>query len=79
LTGTALQFITTDGHRGLHTALDLVYSQIPRQAYWVHVLRNVATRLRAKDRKVCVRLARRIYQAPTVHAAACRLRQRVPA
>ena len=42
LTGTALQLITTDGHRGLHAALDPVYSQVPRQACWVHVQRNVA-------------------------------------
>ena len=79
LTGTALQLITTDGHRGLHGALDLVYAQVPRQACWVHVLRNVATRLRAKDREVCLRMARRIYQAPTVHAAAWHLLQWVAA
>jgi hypothetical protein len=32
LTGIALQLITTDGHRGLHAALDLVYPHVPRQA-----------------------------------------------
>ncbi len=74
-----MQLITTDGHRGLHAALDLVYSVIPRQACWVHVLRNVANRLRVKDREACLRMARRIYQAPTTHAARRLLRQWVQA
>jgi putative transposase len=75
LTGDALRLITTDGHRGLHAALDLVYGAIPRQACWVHVLRNVAMRLRVKDRETCLRMARRIYQASTAHAASRLLRQ----
>ena len=79
LVGNTLQLITTDGHRGLHAALDLVYSQVPRQACWVHVLRNVATRLRATDREVCLRMARRIYLAPTAHVAERRLREWVAA
>jgi transposase-like protein len=46
LTGAALRLITTDGHAGLHAALALVFPHVPRQACWVHVLRNVAKRLR---------------------------------
>ena len=69
LAGTALRLITTDGHRGLHTALTLVYPAIPRQACWVHVLRNVTNRLRVRDRAACLQMARRIYQARTRHAA----------
>ncbi|MDP2955658.1 MAG: transposase, partial [Longimicrobiales bacterium] len=46
LVGERLALITTDGHRGLHAALELVYPTVPRQACWVHVLRNVAQRLR---------------------------------
>jgi len=69
LVGKALQLITTDGHRGLQGALDLVYSDVPRQACWVHVLRNVAMRVRVKDREACLRMARQIYLAPTSHAA----------
>ncbi len=61
LTGRQLQLITTDGQRGLHAALDLVYPQVPRQACWVHVLRNVAQHLRARDRERCLHGARRIY------------------
>lgn len=69
LTGTQLRLITTDGHAGLHAALALVYPQVPRQACWVHVLRNVAQRLRVRDREACLRLARRIYHARTRAAA----------
>lgn len=74
LTGARLQLITTDGHRGLHAALDLVYPQVPRQACWVHVLRNVAQRLRVHDRERCLQMARRIYLAPHRPAAERALR-----
>ncbi len=69
LTGHHLRLITTDGHRGLHAALELVYPTVPRQTCWVHVLRNVAQRLRVRDRERCLQFARRIYQARS-HAAA---------
>lgn len=69
LVGSRLHLITTDGHRGLHAALDLVYPHVPRQACWVHVLRNVAQHLRARDRERCLHLARLIYQAPSRAAA----------
>lgn len=74
LTGTSLQLITTDGHRGLHAALDLVYPHVPRQACWVHILRNVAQHLRVRDRERCLAMARRIYQAPSRPAAERALR-----
>ena len=63
LVGVALRLITTDGHAGLHAALALVYPHVPRQACWVHVLRNVMQRLRVRDRARCLVMARRIYQA----------------
>lgn len=69
LSGARLALITTDGHRGLHAALDLVYPTVPRQTCWVHVLRNVAQRLRVRDRDRCLTLARRIYQARSRPAA----------
>jgi transposase-like protein len=75
LTGTSLRLITTDGHRGLHAALDLVYPHVPRQACWVHVLRNVAQHLRVRDRERCLHMARRIYQAPSRPAAERALRE----
>jgi putative transposase len=79
LTGQRLALITTDGHRGLQAALDLVYPAIPRQACWVHVLRNVAQRLRVRDRDRCLQLARQIYRAPSRPAAETALRQWVRA
>lgn len=75
LTGAALRLITTDGHTGLHAALALVYPHVLRQACWVHVLRNVAQRLRLRDRDACLRLARRIYHARSRPAAERALHQ----
>jgi putative transposase len=69
LTGSHLRLITTDGHRGLHLALEYAYPHVPRQACWVHVLRNVSNRLRVRDREACLRLARRIYLARSRPAA----------
>jgi len=69
LTGQRLRLVTTDGQRGLHAALDLVYPAVPRQTCWVHVLRNVAQRLRVRDRERCLLVARRIYQARSRRAA----------
>lgn len=75
LVGRPLQLITTDGHHGLHAALELVYPTVPRQACWVHALRNVAQRLRMRDRDRCLQMARRIYAAPSRTAAETALRQ----
>ena len=75
LTGRALQLVTTDGHTGLHAALALVYPHVPRQTCWVHVLRNVAQRLRVRDRDACLRMARRIYHARSRPAAERALHQ----
>jgi len=75
LAGGALRLITTDGHRGLHAALALVYPRIPRQTCWVHVLRNVVHRLRLRDREPCLHMARRIYQARSRPAAERALQQ----
>lgn len=79
LTGATLQLITTDGQTGLHAALALVYPHVPRQTCWVHVLRNVAQRLRVRDRDACLRLARRIYHARSRPAAERALQQWVQA
>lgn len=74
LVGERLALITTDGHRGLHAALELVYPTVPRQACWVHLLRNVAQRLRVRDRERCLTLARRIYDARSRSASETALR-----
>jgi putative transposase len=75
LTGARLHLVTTDGHAGLHRALELIYPDVPRQACWVHVLRNVAQRLRVRDREACLHLARRIYHARSRPAAERALQQ----
>jgi putative transposase len=75
LAGTHLRLITTDGHRGLQAAVTFVYPHVARQACWVHVLRNVAQRLRVRDRDACLAMARRIYQARNQHAAVRALQQ----
>ncbi|HEV2439835.1 MAG TPA: IS256 family transposase, partial [bacterium] len=75
LTGVRLSLVTTDGHTGLHRALELIYPRVPRQACWVHVLRNVAQRRRVRDREACLRLARRIYHARSRSAAERALQQ----
>ena len=49
--------------------MDLVYPTVPRQACWVHVLRNVAQRLRVRDRERRLALARQIYMARNREAA----------
>jgi putative transposase len=72
LEGKRLRLITTDGCPGLHHALDVVYSYVPRQRCWAHKLRNVASRLRRKDKEPCLNQAKTIYQASTRReATAC--------
>ena len=65
LRGRALKLITTDGCPGLHAALELVYSQVPRQRCWAHKLRNVASLLRRRQQRACLNEARTIYDAAT--------------
>lgn len=63
LEGKNCKLITTDGCPGLHKALDTVYPYIARQRCWVHKLRNIANKLRVKDREECLAGARLIYLA----------------
>ena len=51
----------------------------PARPVWVHVLRNVANRLRLRDRATCLHMARRIYQARSRPAAERALQRRVHA
>lgn len=61
LRGEYLKLITTDGHKGLIRALEMVFPEIPRQACWVHKMRNVANYLPKKYQKECISGARKIY------------------
>ncbi len=65
LKGDNLKLIITDGCKGLHAALDLVYAYTKRQHCWVHKLRNVAKYLKKKDEKQVLSEAKKIYQADT--------------
>ncbi|MDP3795500.1 MAG: IS256 family transposase [bacterium] len=65
LEGTNLQLVVTDGCKGLHAALAVVYPYVKRQRCWAHKLRNVASRLPRRIQAACLRDAKRLYQAPT--------------
>ena len=63
LSSKYLKLITTDGHKGLKRALETVFPEVPRQACWVHKLRNVSNYLPKKYREECISGARKIYLA----------------
>lgn len=69
LKGDNLKLIITDGCKGLHAALDIVYAYTKRQHCWVHKLRNVAKYLRKSDQEQVVAEARKIYKAETKRKA----------
>jgi transposase-like protein len=75
LEGKHLRLVTTDGCPGLHSALEVVYPYLPRQRCWAHKLRNVASRLRRKDKEPCLAEAKGIYQAWTRREAVARYRE----
>jgi len=77
LEGKHLRLVTTDGCPGLHSALEVVYAYVPRQRCWAHKLRNVASRLRQKEKEPCLMEAKRIYQAHTRREAVARYRELV--
>lgn len=74
LTGDSLRLIIIDGGKGLRAAVDMVYLNIAIQRCWVHKLRNVSLRLRARYRQACLAQARRIYQAKSYRDAVARFR-----
>jgi putative transposase len=74
LEGMNLKVIVTDGCKGLHAALEVVYPYAKRQRCWVHKLRNVATKLPRTIQAACLKHAKTIYQAPTRREAVSRFR-----
>jgi transposase-like protein len=42
--------VVTDGLKDLHAALDMLYPLTPRQACWVHKLRNASRSYTAKSK-----------------------------
>jgi len=69
LKGDNLKLIITDGCKGLHAALDVVYAYTKRQHCWVHKLRNVAKTLKKSDEKQVLSEAKEIYKAETKRQA----------
>ena len=61
--GDNLRLVITDGSKGLHAALDMVYPATPRQACWVHKLRNVSSRLPKKYEGGCLKGLSGVYTA----------------
>lgn len=63
LKGDNLKLVATDGSKGLHAALDMVYPLTPRQACWVHKLRNVGSYLPKKYKDECYKQLSGVYVA----------------
>jgi len=68
LLGKNLKLIITDGGKGLHAALPLIFPRIPVQLCWAHKLRNIADKIR-RDEGSCVAQAAAIYRARSKHQA----------
>lgn len=75
LQGKQLHLVVTDGSPGLHRALDTVYPYVSRQRCWVHKLRNVAAKLPRRIQDVCLKKAKRIYQAGNRREALARFHE----
>ncbi|MFH1767941.1 MAG: IS256 family transposase [Candidatus Omnitrophota bacterium] len=69
LKGDNLKLIITDGCKGLHAALDIVFAYTKRQHCWVHKLKNVSNYLKKSDHDQVITEARRIYNAETKRQA----------
>ena len=72
LEGAHLKLVATDGCRGLHAALEVVYPYVKRQRCWVHKLRNVANKLPRTIQATCLTEAKTIYHASTRREAVSR-------
>lgn len=62
LEGKHLRLIVSDGGKGLHAALPLVFPAIPVQLCWAHKLRNIADKVPRREGR-CVAEASAIYRA----------------
>ncbi len=75
LEGTTLQLVVTDGCKGLHAALAVVYPYVKRQRCWAHKLRNVAATLPRRIQAACLNEAKTMYRAATKREAVTRFHQ----
>jgi len=69
LTGEGVELIVTDGGKGLHAALDLVFPRIPHQRCWAHKMRNLLAHVRQADHDAVKADLRNISHAPSGQAA----------
>jgi transposase-like protein len=69
LLGEKTELIAMDGGKGLHAALEVVYSRIPRQRCWAHKARNVLDRVRKKDQPTVKKMMNRIWGAKNLRSA----------
>ncbi len=67
--GKELKLIVTDGCKGLHSALGVVFPYVKQQRCWAHKLRNVAAKLPRSIQKACLQQAKTIYLAKTKREA----------
>jgi transposase-like protein len=56
LSAEQMQLIMTDGGKGLHQALEMVWPRIPRQRCWAHKVRNVLDKVK-KGHGECIKRA----------------------
>jgi putative transposase len=74
LTGECLKMVTTDGSPGLVAAVGTVFPYVPRQRCWVHKLRNLASKVKHRNKRACLDGAKQIYLAKTQREARARFR-----
>lgn len=69
LKGNNLKLIITDGSKGLHSALGMVYPHVNLQRCWAHKLRNVSNYLKKIHQDECIDDARDVYRAQSKYEA----------
>jgi transposase-like protein len=69
LEGKRCELITTDGGKGLQSALEVVYPRIPRQHCWAHKTRNVLDKVKKVDWEKVKKDLQRISHAKNRRAA----------
>jgi transposase-like protein len=69
LLGGKTELVVTDGGKGLHAALEIIYPHIPRQRCWAHKSRNVLDKVKKKDHEKVKKMLHRIWGAKNLREA----------
>ncbi len=69
LKGDFLNLVTIDGNRALALAVNTVYPYVDIQGWWVHKLRNIASKLPKRAYDSCLFDAKKIYMAGSKKSA----------